>query len=105
MASGNGIRFDPISEPAGRAIYDGTMTVRVRLFGPEAKAVGESELTLDLPAGASCADLRTEIRNQHPSLNGSLDHARFAVNSEFSDDSQVITENDEIALIGLVSGG
>ncbi len=81
------------------------MTVLVRLFGPDARSVGEVQVEVELGDASTCAALRDELGAKYPSLKGSLDHARFAINGEFAEDSRVIEPGDEIALIGLVSGG
>ncbi len=82
------------------------MLVRVKLFGPMRLAIGESELSVVLEGGpASCAALRVEIRAKEPRLAGLIDGCRFAVNGRFADEEQILTEGDEIALIGFVSGG
>ena len=82
------------------------MLARVKLFGPMRLAVGEGELSLALDGGpASCAALRAEILNQEPRLAGLIDGCRFAVNGRFANEEQLLAEEDEIALIGFVSGG
>jgi molybdopterin converting factor small subunit len=82
------------------------MLVRVKLFGPMRLAIGGSVLSLALPGdSASCARLRSEIRDREPRLAGTIDGCRFAVNGRFADEEQILAEGDEIALIGFVSGG
>jgi len=81
------------------------MLVRVLLFGPEADAAGAREVRVEVPSGATCADLRSRMETDIPALGPSLGSGRFAVNSEFAPDSAPVREDDEIALIGLVSGG
>jgi molybdopterin converting factor small subunit len=82
------------------------MHVDVLLFGPEAASVGASHLGVDLPAGEStCGQIRSAMSRLEPRLAPSLTIARFAVNHQFVDDTHVIAPDDEIALIGPVSGG
>lgn len=81
------------------------MEVRVLLFGPQADAAGRAHVAVTLPDDATCADLRSRLAEAAPTLAPSLDASRFAVNSEFADESTRLSETDEIALIGLVSGG
>lgn len=81
------------------------MTVRVRLFGPEARALGRGEVAIEAAPGTTCAQLRSDLRARYPQLQDSLSHARFAINSEFADEAREIEPGDEVALIGLVSGG
>jgi molybdopterin converting factor small subunit len=80
------------------------MKVRVLLFGPEAAATGRGSVELDLPEPATCAALQERL-SALPSLAASLPSARLAVNHEFADPDQILGPHDEIALIGLVSGG
>ena len=82
------------------------MLAHVKLFGPMRLTVGEGELSLALEANpATCAALRAEIRAQEPRLAGLIDGCRFAVNGRFADDEHILSDGDEIALIGFVSGG
>lgn len=82
------------------------MLARVKLFGPMCQAVGRNELSINLQAELpSCAALRSAIRAGEPRLAGFVDACRFAVNGRFAGEEQRLTEDDEIALIGFVSGG
>ncbi len=82
------------------------MQVSVQLFGPQAKLAGTSEVSLDLPeTSATCTELRRQLSQLHPELAESLPSSRLAVNHEFVSDGYTLKQNDEIALIGLVSGG
>lgn len=67
--------------------------------------MGANDLVIDVGDSTSCAELRSHLRERYPGLVASLEHARFAVNSEFAEDDRVIRAGDEVALIGLVSGG
>jgi len=81
------------------------MDVRVLLFGPQAAAAGCETISVSLPPGATCADLRGVLGDKLPVLLPSLKESRIALNSEFAADSTRIGAGDEVALIGLVSGG
>ena len=81
------------------------MRVRVLLFGAEADAVGRRDVSVDAGAAPTCADLRDRLAREHPALTPFLHAARFAVNTEFADPARPIRPGDEVALIGLVSGG
>jgi molybdopterin converting factor small subunit len=75
------------------------------LFGPEAAAVGTSWIDLRVKTPATCADVREQLAAAQTSLRPLLAGARFAVNSEFAPLDRVIQPGDEVALIGMVSGG
>ena len=81
------------------------MNVHVHLFGPAADAAGADAVTVRLPEGAGCADLRRELTGQYPALEGLVQAGRFAINHEFASEDQPLTGSDEVALIALVSGG
>jgi len=79
------------------------MRVTVKLFGPERQAAGADSVGVDVNDGATCADVRTKLGEAHAGLGES--HTRFAVNQSFVTDDHVLSAGDEVALIGLVSGG
>jgi molybdopterin converting factor small subunit len=81
------------------------MTVEVLLFGPERAAANADRVKVSLDSDCSCAALRRGLGLAVGALVPSLGAARFAVNSRFVPDSHEVNEGDEIALIGMVSGG
>jgi len=82
------------------------MELSLKLFGPEARAVGSSKLLVDLPAlPIDCATLRRRLIEMEPRLAKLLPTARFAVNCDFVADDSLIGEGDEVAIINQTSGG
>ena len=83
------------------------MIVTVKLFGPEAKAAGLRAVAVDLGDASenTCLSLRERLVEQIPELSGLMPNCRFAVNHEFVDLTCPLLPSDEIALIGMVSGG
>lgn len=81
------------------------MEVRVLLFGAEARAAGCVAVEVGIGQGACVDDLRAALGQQHPLLAGFLAHARVARNHAFARGEDRIEAGDELALIGLVSGG
>jgi molybdopterin converting factor small subunit len=79
--------------------------LRVLLFGAEAAAVGESAIAINLDGVCTCEALRERLAEECAALRPFLKTARFAVNSEFAPPDRAIGPGDEVALIGLVSGG
>ena len=78
----------------------------VRLFGPLAQTALCERVTLNLDTPApTVADLRAQLGAVVPALAPLLGTCRFAVNHAFVPESQSLHGQDEIALIGLVSGG
>jgi molybdopterin converting factor small subunit len=81
------------------------MEISVKLFGPEADLAGQTQVVLNVDSTATCGELRRVLAECQPSLSVRLPSCRFAVNHEFAGDERPVTERDEVALIGLVSGG
>ena len=81
------------------------MTVRVKLFAVAKERAARDELELELPPGATIADLRKAIVSQHPQLAPIIPHALWAVDKTYANNKTPITSTSEIALIPPVSGG
>jgi molybdopterin converting factor small subunit len=81
------------------------MTVRVRLFARARDLAGADVVSVELPPGASVADLRTALGEACPSLGPLLPRSAVAVNEEFAGDDTVIPAGAEVALLPPVSGG
>ena len=80
------------------------MVVTVKLFGAEAKAAGMREVPVEI-GEATCLALREELARKISALAPLLPKCRFAVNHEFVELDRTLVASDEIALIGMVSGG
>lgn len=82
------------------------MIVRVRLFGPQAQLSGASVIDVEVQQAEATSDaVLSAIGQQCEPLAASLGASRLAVNHEFATAEQPITPDDEVALIGMVSGG
>jgi len=81
------------------------MTIQVKLFALARELAGASEVKLELRDGATLADVERALRSEVPALKGLFPHARWAVDSQFAGDGQVVAASSEIALIPPVSGG
>lgn len=81
------------------------MTFTVHLFARARELAGADTLAVELPAGATVAELRRALAQMVPELARLLDISAVAVNHDFADDSRVLGPADEIALIPPVSGG
>jgi len=81
------------------------MQLHVKLFGPQSQLVGNDTVALQLPDPATCADVRHALYEAAPALRESLPHSRLAVNQAFAGDDHAVQAGDEVALIGMVSGG
>lgn len=81
------------------------MRVNVLLFGPCAAAAGCSTLPVECAEPCTAERLKLAMNVATPALIKLLPSCRIAVNGAFADPSHPITSADEVALIGLVSGG
>jgi sulfur-carrier protein len=79
------------------------MTITVKTFGICRDILGGKEIPIEL-RGTTVADLRSELISQYPAI-AKLNSLFIAVNQSYSEDSQQLTETDEVALIPPVSGG
>jgi MoaE-MoaD fusion protein len=80
-----------------------TMQVRVLPFGILKDALGHSPAEVDLPEGATVAELleRLSARRPAPVLRG----IAVSVNAEYASAGHVLHEDDEVGLLPPVSGG
>ncbi len=81
------------------------MMVRVLLFGPAAMAVRLDSVGVELGPQHTCTELARAIGEQWPDLRLYVSRGRLAINFAFVDESAIIRESDEVALISMVSGG
>jgi molybdopterin synthase catalytic subunit len=79
------------------------MHVRVLPFGILKESLGSSPFALELPGGATVADLIARLSVQAPAIE-SLRIA-VSVNAEYAQPRHVLNENDEVGLLPPVSGG
>lgn len=99
MAENSANSIDPtIPEP--------TMKIDVLLFGVEASTLGVDRLTVQIPEDRpTCESLREAILEAAPSIRPHLQHWRISINHQFARADQRLSHDDEVAIIGLVSGG
>lgn len=81
------------------------MTVTVLLFAAARDLTGADSLAVELPSGATVADLRAELTRRVPVLGRLLGKSAVAVNQDFADETRMLAATDEVAIIPPVSGG
>jgi molybdopterin converting factor subunit 1 len=81
------------------------LQAKVRLFAVARERAGTAEITVDLPAIATVADLKLALGRDVPSLAPILGIARISVNHEYAVDTTPIPPDAELAVIPPVSGG
>ncbi len=80
------------------------MRVRVQLFSLLREAVGSDELVVDF-GGLTAGELWTELEQRFPALASFRPSRAIAVNRQHAQESQPLSEGDEIAFFPPVSGG
>ena len=86
-------------------VAGGSVKVRVRLFAGLKELIGQQDLTVDLPEGASVGDLREKLGGDIPRLASFLPSLVCAVNEEYRLPEYPLHDGDEVALIPPISGG
>lgn len=80
------------------------MSVTVLLFASYADALGAQSLSVDLPSGATVADVLTDLRRR-PGAERLPDAPLVAVNQRYATASTLLAVGDEVAVIPPVAGG
>ena len=81
------------------------MRVRVLYFGIVRERLATSEESLTLAEGACVRDLLAVLQERHQGLAEGVASIRVAVNNEYVDSDQALSDNDEVAVNPPVSGG
>ncbi len=93
QAARPGLRPDAGNRRAGalrRQAVGRNMNVRVKLFAVAKELAGCDELAVELPAGATIADLRAAIVIVAPALARIVPHALWAVDAEYANDDTTV---------------
>jgi len=81
------------------------MRVDVQLFAVARQRAGRPRVAVELPGGATVAELRRALAARCPELAALLPHLMIAVDAEYADDARPIPPGAEVAVIPPVSGG
>ncbi len=81
------------------------MQLIIRLFATLKDRAGAPQVTLDLPEGATVADMLSALTAAYPAVEASLPSLLVSVNREYADRGQILHPGDEVALFPPVSGG
>ena len=81
------------------------MTVQIRLFAAARQLAGRDIVELELPPGATVAQLRVALAQRVPQLADLMDHCLLAVDCEYVGDETGIEPGAQFACIPPVSGG
>ncbi len=80
------------------------MQVSVLFFGITKDLIGKRQISLELPDNITVAEFKSMLQEKHPELID-LSSLAIAINSSYAFEGDIISANDEIALIPPVSGG
>jgi len=81
------------------------MTVKVRLFAGLRGLVGDNDIELTLPPGATIATLRDRLTEEYPMLEAFMGTLVCAVSEEVQPVSHVLADGDRVDLIPPIAGG
>lgn len=91
--------------PGDLAASTARITLEIRLFAMAKERAGLPAVAIELPVGASVADLRAEIGRRLPALAPLVPRTMIAVDEEYAPDDQILRAGARIAMIPPVSGG
>ncbi len=81
------------------------MQLTVRLFALYRERAGQREFVLELPEGATVADLTGAVRRRFPQLAPPEVNIVVAVNADYAEPEDILNPGDDVCLIPPVSGG
>ncbi len=81
------------------------MDITVRFFALYRERAGRNAVAMELPEGATVADLTAEVRRQFPMLAPPQVKIVVAVNADYAETDVVLQSGDDVCLIPPVSGG
>lgn len=79
------------------------MRITLRYFASIREQLGRREETLDVPEGATVAQVWQRLVEEQPRL--AMQRYRPAVNQEYTTPEQTLADGDELVFIPPVSGG
>ena len=81
------------------------MKVEVQFFSRLRDVAGGRERVVDLPDGATVADLLARLYADHPKMQGWDGTLLVAIGLEFAGRAQELHEGDEVSIMPPVQGG
>lgn len=81
------------------------MKVTVRLFARARELAGRDAVAVEVPGGATVAQLRAAVAREVPALGEFVRRCAVALDGEYAVDAEAVREGAEAALIPPVSGG
>ncbi|HZU07577.1 MAG TPA: molybdopterin converting factor subunit 1 [Chloroflexota bacterium] len=81
------------------------MQLRLRFFAAAREAMGRSEMSLEVPEGATVGDLLAQLRATYPAFAALPREMMVSVNLDYRPPDHPLHDGDEVAFIPPVSGG
>ena len=81
------------------------MTVRVRPFAGLRSIVGDGDIELALPVGATVGALRLWLTERYPALEPFMETYVVAIDEEAQPPERVLADGDVVELIPPMAGG
>ena len=79
--------------------------ITLKLFGSLREAAGKSTLEVELPHGATVADLRSWLAERNPLVDKLGERLAASINLEMVTAAEVLKDGDEVAFLPPVAGG
>ena len=87
------------------AVLSPSMTIKLLCFAQLRDRLGDSEMAVSLPNGATGRDLLQVLKSRHPRMEPLLEVSRLAVNCEYVSADAELHDGDDVVVIPPVSGG
>lgn len=81
------------------------MKIKVLYFASAREVSGKTAEDLEVPSPCTVADLKVILSDRCRDLNFDKNKIKVAVNKRYSDDSIILKDTDEVALIPPIAGG
>lgn len=79
--------------------------IKVLLFAGYREALGQSQLSLQVPGSTTAGEVFQILSGAAPALDALRPYTSFAVNREVCPPEHVLRQGDEVAFLQPVSGG